>query len=783
MRPITLSVLLVLTLAPLHPVSAQPPEPPGRLSFDDLFEEERAGRRPEQTSWRPDGAALSYLWDAGDGEALWAMDAATGEATRLLVITDLGDEATLDGYHWSPAGDAIALESAGDLWLLRLDGGGEEPGAGRLRRLTETEPHEEEPTFSPDGTKLAYVREANLYLQELEFEPLGSGRGNGGVPRPPVTGGEGSRVRGVSGGPERALTTDGEPGTTLNATTSWVYWEEIWFRDPTAFWWSPDSTRIAYYRFDETPVAEYPLLEDYRPPYPEVRRQRYPKAGTANPGVAIGVLELATGRTAWLQTGDAEAGDESYLARVHWRPDGGAVAVERLDRDQIELDLLFCDPADGACHVVLEERHPTWVNLGRETTFLPGGRLLWASERSGWRHLYLYSVPEGGPGAGEARLELVRQLTAGSWAVASVDHAGAHAVLVSAFAEGPLGAARRRLLRIPLDRPDAPEELAAGSGWHAAEVAPDGRRLLHRWSSADDPGWERIEEVGGGVTAELPFTPPAYDPAALPRWDLFLLPADGDDPDGTGLPAARLLPAGPDGDGAGGAPARHPVLMYHYGGPGSQVVVDAWPSRGRNLWHKLMAQRGFGVLMVDNRASAHFGKAGEDRVHRRFGEVNLAAQRAAVEYLKGQPWADAARVGLWGWSGGGSNTLYCLLRSPGTWRAGVAGAPVTDWRYYDTIWTERYLDHPDDNPDGYRDSSAITWAAELRDRLLVVHGTADDNVHPQNTMALAHAWIEAGIPFEIAVYPGRSHGLRGAAARHFYERMTELFERELAGGS
>jgi len=225
---------------------------------------------------------------------------------------------------------------------------------------------------------------------------------------------------------------------------------------------------------------------------------------------------------------------------------------------------------------------------------------------------------------------------------------------------------------------------------------------------------------------------------------------------------------------------RHPVVMFHYGGPGSQVVVDRWDPRGRGLWHKLMAQRGFGVLTVDNRASVFFGKPGEDRVHRRFGEVNLAAQRAGVEYLKAQPWADPTRIGLWGWSGGGSNTLYCLLRSPGTWRSGVAGAPVTDWRYYDTVWTERYLDHPDDNPDGYRDSSPVTHAGELRDRLLIVHGTADDNVHPQNTMALAHAWVEAGIPFEIAVYPGQTHGIKDAAARHFYERMTEFFERTLA---
>jgi dipeptidyl-peptidase-4 len=220
--------------------------------------------------------------------------------------------------------------------------------------------------------------------------------------------------------------------------------------------------------------------------------------------------------------------------------------------------------------------------------------------------------------------------------------------------------------------------------------------------------------------------------------------------------------------------------MYHYGGPGSQVVANRWDDRGRDLWHKMMAQRGYAVLSVDNLASTFFGKRGEDRVHRRFGEVNLAAQEAAAAYLEGLGWVDPDRIGLWGWSGGGANTLYCLFASPGTWRAGMAGAPVTDWRLYDSIWTERYLDHPDDNAEGYRLSSPITHADRLTDRLLVVHGTGDDNVHPQNTVALAAKLVAAGRPFEDAVYPRQKHGFRGPAERHFYERMTRFFDEALA---
>jgi len=194
----------------------------------------------------------------------------------------------------------------------------------------------------------------------------------------------------------------------------------------------------------------------------------------------------------------------------------------------------------------------------------------------------------------------------------------------------------------------------------------------------------------------------------------------------------------------------------------------------------MMAARGYVVLMVDNRGSLFFGKRGAARLHRRFGEVNLAAQRAGVAYLRRLDLVDPGRIGLWGWSGGGANTLYALTHSPGTWRAGVAGAPVTDWLLYDSIWTERYLDHPKDNPQGYRDSSALTAAAELRDALLIVHGTADDNVHPQNTMVMSRALVDAGRPFEQAIYAGQKHGFQGADLRHFYERMTEFFDRHLA---
>lgn len=746
-RPLAAAVSTACLTAVLAAIAGASPQPdqPGRerpfrpLEPDTVFAEDARERSPGSISWSPDGATLAYVYPGDDGiEAMWLWRPAADEPPQAVLRPgDLGAEGDeLPGgleTVWMPAGDALVLVHDGDLHLLRPAG---EP---RLTRLTETDAEESDPKPSPDGTRIAFVRDHDLWLLDL-------------------TAAEGAAA-------ERRLTTGGAEDVTLNAETDWVYWEEIWGRDAEAYWWSPDGTRIAYYRFDETPVASYPLV-DFLPVYPEVEWQKYPKAGTANPVVRLGVLELASGETTWLETGyadgDAEP-EDPYLARVHWRPDGARVAIHRLNREQDRLDLLLCDPAGGSCSVLLTERWPTWVNVEKDFAFLADGGFLWGSERTGWRHLYRY----------DAAGALVRPLTEGEWAVTGlegVDEERGRAI-VSAFDTGEFGARTRRVLAVPLGGGEA-VELAAEEGWNGAEVAPAGGLWVHSWSDADTPTRRTVRGADGAVLGELPAEPPPFDLAALPQWRFVTIPG----PDGSRLPAMLLEPAASaaDGDGA----VRSPVIQFHYGGPGSQMVADRWnPTQG--LWHKMMATRGYGVLVVDNLASAYFGKRGEDRQHRRFGPVNLAAQRAGVDYLATLPWADTGRVGLWGWSGGGTNTLYCLFGSPGTWRAGMAGAPVTDWRLYDSIWTERYLDHPEDNPEGYEQSSPVTHAAQLADRLLVVHGTGDDNVHPQNTIALSNALIEAGRPFEQAIYPKQKHGFRGDSQRHFYRRMTEFFDREL----
>ncbi len=716
-RPVRiLPALAALLLLTAGPVAA------GELTFRDVMPDAGTPGGPAALAWNHDGTSLAYLHDDGQGSALWVQVVGEESPTRRLAESTL--DGGIDAYHWAPASNTLLLESGGDLFLLPAT-------ESRPRRLTETDSEETDPKFSPDGGRIAFVRDHDLHLL------------------------------GLAGGSARPLTIGGQENVRLNGETDWVYWEELWGRDSTGYWWSPDGKRIAFYQFDETPVQTYALL-DARPQYPEVKHQKYPKAGTANPKVRVGVLSLAGGGTTWLNTGRDE---DVYLARVHWRPDGHGVVVERLNREQNRLDLLACDTRRGRCKSLHIEAWPTWVNLADDFHFLADGRFVRGSERSGWRRLDLHAA-DG---------ELLRTLSPEEWAITSLDRVDESRgwLMVTGFRIEEGGARERHVLRLPLDAGGSIEMHTTGRGWSSALVAPRSGAWVHTESTVDTPTRRTVRGAGTGPGLELPSGAPlSVDPADLPHWEFLEIPGA----DGERLPASLLKP---EGLAAG---RTYPVIMYHYGGPASQVVTDRWGSRGRGAWHKMMAQRGYGVLMVDNPASIFFGKKGEDLQHRRFGEINLAAQKAAVGWLKKQPWVDGRRIGLWGWSGGGANTLYCLFNAPGLWRAGVAGAPVTDWHLYDSIWTERYLDHPDDNPSGYEASSPRTQAEHLEDALLIVHGTGDDNVHPQNTLRLLDDLVAAEKMFEVAIYPGQKHGFRGLSSRHFYRRMTEFFDRHLGGG-
>lgn len=700
-------------------------------SLDQILGEDRPGAWPKQIAWSPDGTRLGYILPAeapakdaptqDRGTALWLFEVASQQARLALASSSLplreGKPRDIDGYTFVPGSDSLLIESGGE-FLLSTNAGFEPVAAGK--------PVAELLQFSPDGSQLAYVRDANLFVLHRKS------------------------------GKEKALTKDGKDGVTLNAKTDWVYWEEIWGRAPESFWWSPDGRKIAYYQFDETPVASYPLV-DHLPTYPTVEWQKYPKAGQANPKVRLGVVDIAKGKTVWLETGD----EDSYLARVHWAPQSDRLIVQRLNRDQTRLDLLSCDAKSGLCKPFFSEEWKTWINLANDARFLKDGRFLWTSEKSGWRHIYLYDA------AGKELL----QLTKGLHAVTSIDGVDEEKGLLiyTTYSGSAMGVANRMVWRMSLGGGE-PKALTSANGWNEALVAPRGGHWLHTVSNSELPPKRRLLAPAGSMVFELPTGPePSYDPKALPHWEYQSIWGL----DGNKMPARLIKPANME------LGKRYPAIMYHYGGPASQVVSNRWEGRGRDSWHKRMAQRGYVVLMVDNVTSVFFGKLGEDKVHRDFGPFNIDAQIAGAEFLKGLPYVDAQRIGLWGWSGGGSNTLMAVLKKPGVWKAAVAGAPVTDWKLYDSIWTERYLDTPQNNEAGYKASSPVTWAAGLKDRLLLVHGTADDNVHPQNTVAMSQAFIEAGVLFEELILPNQKHGIRGKGERYFYRHMQDFFDRYL----
>lgn len=720
----TVALLVLLIWGPLAGAS--------ELSFDALFDKETDGRLASDLEWRPGHAELRMTWDGGDGEKVLLLDVAKGTHKILTEPQALAGESEdeAEGIHFLPKGDALLYSLGGDLYRYAMDG-------GEILQLTETEAAEEMVEVSPDGSRLAYVRDNDLYALSL------------------------------GGGEERRLTDDGVAEEIFNGITDWVYWEEIWGRDATASWWNEDASALAYYHIDDREVAIYPLV-DTSTAVPTVQQQRYPKSGTTLPKVEIRVAHLGgehDGKTVTLDTGDDP---DVYLARVHWHPDNQRLVVQRLNRDQTRIDLLLCKAADGSCSDWGHDSWPTWINLSSDFTFLDDGRFLWSSEKSGWKQLYLH----GKDG------QEIRQLTPDGWAVTSlnwVDPAGSRLVY-TAYSTDTLGAAERHVFVLNLEDGASPRQLTSEEGWHGARVADSGH-WVHTFSDANTPPVQWVRHLDDAVEHRLPHRPPAPEVAGLPSWRHFTL----DGPDGSKLPAQIMLP--PTADSG----QRHPVIMYHYGGPASQVVAKRWRDNDlRGLWHKWMAQQGYVLMSVDNQASTYFGKAGEDLLHRRFGEVELAGQLAGVDYLKTLPWVDTERLGLWGWSGGGSHTLYSLLRGPGVWKAGISGAPVTDWRYYDAIWMERYLDHPEDNEQGYVESAPITYASKLQDALLLIHGTADDNVHPQNSLEMSRAFIEAGVPFDLAIYPGAMHGFssfKETGRRHLFQRMTDFFDRHLQDDS
>jgi dipeptidyl-peptidase 4 len=708
------------------------------LSLTDLTAEPPlAGRPATGVAWLAGGARFSYVLRRGAGETavseLWMEEAVSGKKTLVVATPHLvlppdplaeksGEEktprprpaASLDDYRWSPDGKKVLVSGAEDLWLVDV-------ASKRLERLTRAAGKEEFFSFSPDGRRAAFVRNNDLYAVD------------------------------VPGGRETRLTTDGSE-LVYNGRLDWVYEEELASRDGRGYQWSPDGRSIAYLRLDDTPVVAYPLM-DYLPVPATVRWQRYPKAGAANPLASLHVVGVDGKERAAFRP----SGDVYVVPGFSWTPDSGSLCFRTLNRAQNREEVFLLSATAGTPRTLFVDEDPSWVNVGEAPRFLPDGRYVFQSERTGYSHLYVGRISGGA----------AQPVTQGNWLVDKV--AGVDASGSVAYFTGTRENVRRRFLyRVGLDGTGLASIAAASPGTHTAELSPDGRFLLDTFSTVSQPPRLSLLDSIGREVRVVDRPANRLDEYALGTTEEIQIQAA----DGTRLEARLVKP--PDFD-----PARkYPVVVFVYGGPHSQVVRDAWGAT--SLFDHLLASHGFLVWSVDNRGSFGRGHAWESVLLREMGRRELADQLDGVRYLNGLPFVDGSRIGIWGWSYGGYLTLYALTNAPDVWKCGVAGAPVTDWRFYDTIYTERYVKTPAENPDGYARAAPLSKAAQLRAPLLLLHGGSDDNVHLQNTFAFVDALTKAGKPYGLQIQPREKHGFRGAESLDFRNRaILDFFEQNL----
>ncbi len=697
-------------------------------------------------AWLGDGSAYTTLERSADtkGRDLVRYDAASGARTILVPAARLvppGDSVPLEieEYSWSRDGNRLLIftksaqvwrtNTRGDYWVLDRTTWSLKKlgGAGPASTLMFAK-------FSPDGGRVGWVRygEYNLYVEDL---------GMGKITQ---------------------LTSDGSR-TTINGTFDWVYEEELGLQD--GWRWSPDGQVIAYWQLDASGVRDFPLYDTTDSLYAYLVEVQYPKAGETNSAARVGVVNAAGGATRWLSVpGDPR---NNYIARMEW-VGGGAreLVIQHMNRLQNTLHVMLADPQTGAVRTVFTEQDSAWVGQFDELTFVNRGRdILWRSERSGWSHLYLFPRGGGPP----------RPVTSGAFdvlGIVGVDTGGGGWVYYMASPDNPT---QRSLFRASLARPGPPQRLspAAMAGAHGYNLAPGGRYAVHTFSRFGvPPTTDLVRLPDHRVLRTL------VDNAALKAKVAALRLGTTeftqvDIGDGIRLNAWLIKPPGFD-------PAkRYPVFFTVYGGPGSQTVVDAWG--GQNyLWHQMLVQRGYIVASVDNRGTGARGRAWRKLIYGQMGVVETHDQAAAARAIGRLPYVDSTRIGIWGWSYGGFMALNTITQAADVYKMAIAVAPVTHWKYYDTIYTERYNGLPQDNAAGYDRGSPLTYAKNLRGKLLIVHGSGDDNVHYQNTEAMVNALVAANRPFQLMVYPNRTHSISGGTTRqHLFALLTRFVEENL----
>jgi len=758
---IILCLIMVVVFSALCVAAAEERADPAvltlaRIFTDEEFETEEFG----PARWLEDGSGYTTLEDcegraddADDEEAedskgkdIVRYDPQTGKGEIMVAAGRLipqGESEPLEikDYHWSADGKKLLVftnskrvwrtNTRGDYWVLDLQ-------SWKLRKLGGDA---EASTlmfakFSPDGGRVAYVREKNIYVQDLKNMRI------------------------------KRLTKDGG-GHIINGTSDWVYEEEFRLRD--GFRWSPDGRYIAYWQFDTEGVREFHLINYTDSLYPKITSFQYPKVGETNPACRVGVISSKGGRTRWFKP----AGDprNHYIPKMQWTEDSKAVVFQRLNRLQNTNAVTLGDVRKGRMRTILTERDEAWLDVGDDLKWLEDGEsFTWLSERDGWRHLYLVS------GLGKK----TTLLTPGEFDVISVQRVDEDGGWVY-FIASPDNATQRYLYRAALDGGGKVERVtpAGQGGTHDYQVSEDAKWAFHTYSSFGVPPVKELVRLPGHESVRV-----LVENAELrEKLDEIQRGADEffrvDIGDGVLLDAWCIKP--PDLDAA----KKYPLFFYVYGEPAGQTVLDKWGGQ-RYFWYQMLAQQGYIVMSVDNRGTpAPRGRQWRKCVYRQIGILASADQAAATRaIIASRPYVDAERVGIWGWSGGGSMSLNAIFRYPELYHTAMAIAFISNQRFYDTIYQERYMGLPDDNEDGFKDGSPITFANQLEGNLLIIHGTGDDNCHYQSCAALVNELIKHNKYFSMMAYPNRTHSIKEGEGtrRHLYELLTRYLKEHLPPG-
>ena len=694
------------------------------IEFEHIFDDTFTPKSVEQVRWMNDGK----FYTASDGQKITRYDITNGQEV-VLFDGAAHNNLVVQGYEFSADERLILIKTdvealwrrstKENYWVYNRDG-------NSLKKLVSGDEKQQYAELSPDGTKAAYVQNNNLYWVD------------------------------VATGEITQITEDGEFNAIINGAADWVYEEEFAFAK--AWFWSPRGNRIAFYRFDESEVKQF-AMEEWGTLYPGQVEFKYPKAGEDNAVVSIHVYDLETGETTTMDVGEET---DQYIPRINWTKDNNVLAIRRMNRLQNQEDLLFADVTSGSTSIILTETSDTWLDVHDNLMFLDNGKqFITTSEKNGYNHVYLYSL-EG---------EEIRQITKGDFDVTEVISFDerSHNLYYISTEVSPL---QRQFYRVRVDG-RRKRAMTDGQGWYSINMSPDFKYYIQTHSDSNMPPVITLHEGGGKQlrvledNAELAETLEEY---TWMKKDFTTFEVNG-----TTLNGYMMLPPGyKEG-------VKYPVLMYVYGGPGSQTVSRQFESGQRPMWMQYIANQGYIIVSVDNRGTGARGRDFKNQTYKQLGVLETEDQVAVARRLAEYSFVDENRIGIWGWSYGGYMSSLALAKGNDVFSAAIAVAPVTHWKFYDTIYTERFMQTPALNPDGYEAAAPINLAGEIEGDYLLIHGTGDDNVHYQNAVEMVQKLIENEVQFQTMYYPNLAHSIYDGAnaRRHLWQLMTNFILEKL----